>query len=164
MQKLSFEEYIREKNLCAVLEMECTNEFVINIDKFFDDLFKDLVIYNYVRDENHSIVYMQGDRFIMESYKQVLWCRESGFWSVLDYQFDLRTTEIKQYITYKFKDLYNVVATRVLSIDGIQIVQIEESYFIDYHEPFNDKGVYQMSIENSYVNGKFIDKDEPTLF
>ena len=108
MTKLTFTEYIREKNLCTILEQECTNEFVVKIDSFFTDLFSGLTIYT--NDGKPDLIFMKGDRYIMKQdlKNRYLWCRYEGFWGVLNESFSLERLEIQAFIKNAVEEAYQM--------------------------------------------------------
>ena len=75
MEKLTLQAYIREKNLCTILEQECTNEFVVKIDAFFGDLFSGLTIHT--KDCKPDLIFMKESKFVMKQDLEngYLWCR-----------------------------------------------------------------------------------------
>ena len=108
MKKLTLQEYIREKNLCTILEQECTNEFVVKIDAFFDDLFSGLAIYT--KDYSPDLIFMKGDKYIMNQDLKngYLLCRYDIFWSVLRQSFSLEVSEIRSFISYAVEEAFKM--------------------------------------------------------
>ena len=108
MNSLKIQEYIREKNLCAVLEIECTNQFIVKIDAFFADLFSELTIYT--KDDKHDLIYMKEDKLIMmqDLKNGFLICRFRAFWSVLKESFSLEYDEIQVFISYMVEEAFKM--------------------------------------------------------
>ena len=105
---MTYQEYIREKNLCIILEQECTNEFGVKIDLLFADLFSGLTIYT--KDGKPDLIFMKGDKFIMEQDLKngYLWCRYDGFWEVLKESFSLQYSEIQAFIKNALEEAYQM--------------------------------------------------------
>ena len=108
MVKLNLQEYIREKNLCIVIEQECTNEFVVKIDAFFADLFSGLK--THTQNNKPDLIFMKGNKFIMQQDLEsgYLWCIYDGFWSVLKESFSLEYQEIQAFILYMVEETFKM--------------------------------------------------------
>ena len=108
MKKLTLQEYIREKNLCIILEQECTNEFVVKIDAFFDDLFSGLKMCT--KDGKPDLIFMKEGKFVMiqDLENCYLWCKHYGFWEVLEYSFLLEYKEIHDFIQYIVEETFKM--------------------------------------------------------
>ena len=108
MVKLTLQEYIRERNLCAILEQECTNEFVVKIDSFFTDLFSGLKAYT--RDGKPDLIFMKGDKYIMSQDLEngYLWCRHRDFWLVLNISFHLGYKETQTFISHMVEEAFKM--------------------------------------------------------
>ena len=72
---------VRDLKLAIACGVE--NEEIKSLNKFFDDLFSDLIIYT--SDNNTDLIFMKNDGFIMKQDLKngYLWCRYEEFWEVL---------------------------------------------------------------------------------
>ena len=94
---------IRELKLYDLIG-ESTTE-VLKLNAFFVELFSDLTIYT--RDNKPDLIFMKGDKFIMKQDLEngYLWCSNINFWLVLESNFKLEYSEIKEVISYKVVDM-----------------------------------------------------------
>ena len=159
MIKLSLQEYIREKKLCEIIEIECTNDFVIKIDAFFTELFSGLK--TCTRDGKPDLIFMKGDKYIMHQDLKHGWlrCRYDGFWNVLKESFSLEYSEIQLFISYKVEEAYKTssLTPRIRYIS--QTSQVEETYKTSSLTPLDEGLNYIKSVEKAYKMGSLTPKN-----
>ena len=153
MKKLTLQEYIREKNLCAILEQECTNEFVVKIDEFFNELFTDLKIYT--DDNNHNLIFMKGDKYIMtQDFKGgYLGCRYDDFWLVLEKSFSLRYEEIQAFISHMVEEAFKMGSLTPIKRIYNDITEVEESFKMGSLKPKSISDWLTTRVEEYFQNG-----------
>lgn len=99
-----------------------------DVNKFFDNLFNGLA--TYTLGKCHNIIYMKNKQIIMvhDIKDNSLRCVYSGFWKVLECEYNYSAREVMEIIEYKIEEKFSIVGIRVTLIFIKTIWKIQDGY------------------------------------